>query len=340
MRIKSVFYFSLALPLLSGFIAIKHSPDSDPGKAVLVPTSFINGERLYIKMPSVKGDTLLGFCDTGGGLCFTFPPTIDKLALKPMVKTGHIKGLFKMKFIDCKDIVTLGNIPTPIERPDFALKYHSKKIGEPYFVVLPMDGEMKFFIQTMPIDVFLGQNYFMGKSWTIDYIHHQLWTNTPLAADDASVQKIGFKKNAQGLAIVGHPCTFIEVDGEQIDVLFDTGATIILSDSGKKVLNTAAKTIGGSFIAKSVFEKWRQAHPYWKIYTKADRNADIIEVPKVKIGKYDVGPVLFAERPDEAWSKYMIGSMDKVVKGAIGGSGLKYLKVTIDYNSELIKFEK
>ena len=32
--------------------------------------------------------------------------------------------------------------------------------------------------------------------------------------------------------------------------------------------------------------------------------------------------------------------MDTAVKGATGGSGLKYLKVTIDYNAALIRFEK
>ncbi|WP_262897073.1 hypothetical protein [Flagellimonas aurea] len=31
--------------------------------------------------------------------------------------------------------------------------------------------------------------------------------------------------------------------------------------------------------------------------------------------------------------------MDKIVKGAIGGSLLKHFKVTIDYNSQLIKFD-
>lgn len=340
MRIKYALFLSLALPLFFGFAARKHKPASDSGKAVLIPASFINGERFYIKMKSEKGDTLLGFCDTGGGSSFMMQPTIDKLALKPLVKTGHIKGIFKMKFINFHDLIADANIPAPIARPGFVLKYHSKPIADSYFMVLPMDKEMQFFMQTMPLDIFLGQNYFMGKSWTIDYIHRQLWTNTPLAAGDANVQKIGFKKNDKGEAIFGHPSTSIELDGEQIDVLFDTGATIILSEDGKKALNTSEKTIGGSFIAKSVFDKWHAAHPDWKIYTKADRNADIIEVPKVKIGQYEVGPVLFAERPDEAWSKYMIGSMDKVVKGAIGGSGLKYLKVTIDYNSELVRYEK
>ena len=67
---------------------------------------------------------------------------------------------------------------------------------------------------------------------------------------------------------------------------------------------------------------------------------DIIEVPKVKIGSYEVGPVLFSQRPDENWSQGMIATMDKVVQGAIGGSVLKYFKVTIDYNSELIRYER
>lgn len=66
---------------------------------------------------------------------------------------------------------------------------------------------------------------------------------------------------------------------------------------------------------------------------------DVIEVPVVKIGGFEVGPVLFAKRPDNEWSEGMIATMDKVVKGAIGGSAFKYMKVNIDYNSELVKFE-
>jgi hypothetical protein len=59
----------------------------------------------------------------------------------------------------------------------------------------------------------------------------------------------------------------------------------------------------------------------------------------INIKEIEVGPVLFSNQPDENWSRNMIHSMDKVVKGAIGDSGLKYLKVSIDYNSEMIKFE-
>ena len=63
-------------------------------------------------------------------------------------------------------------------------------------------------------------------------------------------------------------------------------------------------------------------------------------MPQVEVRSLTAGPVWFAKRPDEAWSKGIIGSMDKVVKGAIGGSFLKYFKVSVDYNIELIKFER
>lgn len=66
----------------------------------------------------------------------------------------------------------------------------------------------------------------------------------------------------------------------------------------------------------------------------------MIEVPEVQVGNLKVGPVWFSKRPDEAWSKGMIGSMDKVVKGAVGGSLLQYFSVTIDYPAELIQFKK
>jgi hypothetical protein len=191
-------------------------------------------------------------------------------------------------------------------------------------------------------DMFLGQNFFMGKAWTFDYPNEQVWVNTPLthAPDSAGGQSLGFKKDATGRPIFGHPSMTIEVDGEVIDVLFDTGATIILSEGGKKAFGTAKKTIGGSFIAASLFDKWRSKHPTWKVYPGADARRDVIEVPEIKVSGQTAGPVLFARRPDEAWSEGMISSMDKVVKGAIGGSALKYFKVTVDYNTALIRFEK
>jgi hypothetical protein len=320
-----------------------YSSSYDASKPVLVPSSFINGERFYIKIPTVKGDTVLGFGDSGGGISMTFLPVIDKLGLQSKVKWALLKGLMPLRYILFDDLVKDENIPRPLSLRGMVLRTPVSSVSLPFLYILPTDGDVKFLIQMMSCDLFLGQNFFMGKSWTFDYINRQIWVNTPIAASEEGkpgVQRIGFKKNSNHENVYGHASMFIEVSGEIIEVLFDTGATIVLSENGKKMFNTTAKTIGGSFIAASFFDKWRKEHPDWKYYEKADMDRDIIEVPNVRIGGYDVGLVLFAKRNDENWSRDMIGTMDKVVKGAIGGSALKYLKVTVDYNSELIRFEK
>lgn len=309
----------------------------------LLPSLFIGGERFYIKIQTKNGDTVLAFGDTGGGISMALPAAVDKLQVQSEVRHGLLKGIVPMKYIIFRDLVPDKKIPSPVLLRSWSIRTPFKRLQESFLFVPPNVGETKMFSDIMNSDFFLGQNFFMKRSWTFDYIKRQIWVNTPLSDADMtnpSVQKIGIKKNQNNEPIYGHASMKIEVNGEPIDVLFDCGATFILSDSGKKVFNTTAKTMGGSFIAASIFDKWHKEHPEWKYYAKADGGKDIIEMPTVKIGIYEVGPVLFSKRPDEVWSKGMIASMDKVVKGAIGGSALKYFKVTIDYNSELIKFER
>ena len=310
---------------------------------LLLPSLFIDGERFYIKMASASGDTLLAFGDSGGGISMLPAPVADKFKLDSKVHLGLLRGLMPFRYICFSDLVTDAHIPPPDPLRSFVIRRPFGRVTVPTLFVPPMDDEVKFIMKSMPFDIFLGQNFFMGKAWTIDYKNQQVWVNTPVAASETGkpgVQHVGFKKNKNKENVNGHGSFFIEVDGEVIEVLFDTGATIVLSENGKKLLRTNRKTIGGSFIAASVFDKWQQKHPEWKCYPKSDMNSDIIEVPKITIGGNEVGPVLFAKRNDEVWSQGMIQTMDTVVKGAIGGSALKYLKVMIDYNTDLIKFEK
>jgi len=51
------------------------------------------------------------------------------------------------------------------------------------------------------MDAFLGQGFFMGKSWTLDYPNQEVWVNTPLVdvrKDRSNIQKLHFKKNSHG----------------------------------------------------------------------------------------------------------------------------------------------
>lgn len=306
------------------------------GTPTLLPSQLIN-DRFFLKIPANNGDTIMGYCDTGGGFTALYQATAKKFGLENVISQVTIKGE-STRYIKAADIYSNEKIPYPA-----IANYYKGSIKEPFFEVPEDNAESSYFLRLAPHDVFLGQFFFINDSWTFNYLTKELYVHKPFhpALSEANTQELGFKKDKKGNKLFGHPSMKLEIDGKSIDFLFDTGAMFLLSASGKKELGTTENAIGGSFIAKSIFDQWRQEHPDWKFIPKAELNgADMIEVPEVKVGNLVAGPVWFSKRPDEAWSKGMIGSMDKIVKGAIGGSFLKYFKVTIDYNSELIRFEK
>ena len=196
---------------------------------------------------------------------------------------------------------------------------------------------------------FFGQFFFMEKAWTFDYMKKEVILHAALNLSEADIhtQKVGFKKDLLGNPRFGHPSFFMKVGEDEIPMLFDTGATFNLSEGAQDSLKTKS-SIGGSFIAQSVFQEWQETHPEWRVIVGGDvinENGneyafDMIEVPLVELGGIPVGPVWFSMRPDAAWSKGMIRTMDKVVKGALGGSALKYLSVSIDYKNELLAFKQ
>jgi len=97
-----------------------------------------------------------------------------------------------------------------------------------------------------------------------------------------------------------------------------------------------------SFITASNFEKWRQAHPDWRVIENADMplNEPMIEVPGIAIAGHTVGPVWFTRRADKNFHEFMSRFMDKRVEGAIGGNALRHFRVTVDYPGAVAVFER
>lgn len=305
---------------------------------------FEDGERFYLKLPLRDGGELMAFCDTGGGISMLVPGLERWRELNFRSRYGVLKGLLPIEYVHFDDLVAAPDYPRPQPLPSMVLRNPFLRVTEPYLLLPPLDGDLQFMRKSMPdMEAFLGQSFFVGQSWTFDYLRQEIWVGTPLPesmANDPEVQRLGFKTNQHQVKLYGHPSMTIEIEGESIDVLFDTGATMVLSDEGRQLLGTDSRTLGGSFIAVSLYDKWRAEHPEWKYYPKADLAGDIIEVPTVKVGGHEVGPVRFAARPDRNWSQGMIHSMDRVVRGAVGGTLLKHFTVTADYNSGLIRFAR
>lgn len=300
-----------------------------------LPSTLIDG-RFYLKIPTLSGDTMLGFCDTGGGYTAIYPTTINRLKLHNQIAQVSIEGR-AFNYIRARDIYTEGPIPFPQVNP-----YYQTYLSTAFFEVSD-DPDSKAFVRYVPHDVFLGQFFFINHAWTFDYRAGTISLNAGLSANptNENVLELSFKKDRSGHKRNGHPRLRIRVEGRPIDVLFDTGASLLLSEGGKTHLGTSKPSVGGSFITKTIFDQWHQRYPDWRVIEGGElTGADLIEVPQVQVGNLVAGPVWFAKRADQVWSKAMMGSMDRAVQGAIGGSFLQYFTVQIDYNRELIKFEK
>lgn len=196
-------------------------------------------------------------------------------------------------------------------------------------------------------DGLLGSNYLNGRIWTFDYPAQQLilqgknWK--PATSDHAYT--LGFQTNDQGKRVRAFPRVVIQVDGQPLDMLLDTGATAFPSESGKQA--TGTPTVHGfgvtSYITQGQLERWHAAHPEWKVVEDGDKlfahySPRMIEVPSLDIAGWSVGPVWFTERADDNFHRMMGELMDKPPEGAVGGNVLGHFRLTIDYPSGIAYF--
>lgn len=186
----------------------------------------------------------------------------------------------------------------------------------------------------------LGGTYLMGRIWTFDYPKQQLSLEPASWRPNASMHPapLGFLRNAQGEAATAFARITIQVDGQPLDMLLDTGATAHPTIAGKQASHTA--TVNGfgvtSYIATSTLERWHKAHPAWHIVQNGDdlhpkTKSRLIEVPGVDIAGWRTGPIWFTEQADAAYHVNMAQWMDKPVDGALGGNVFAHFAMTIDY---------
>ncbi len=309
----------------------KESKLAEPqkGKPIIIPTRY--EEHRFIALPiSESGIQLSFFTDSAGGL-FIFDDTAEKLQLTMTTLNEPGEGGQAARLAVLPGFKAKALIPPPLGAKEGRIFVGPRK-GAPASLT--------------SYDGMLGQQWFAGRTWTFDYPHKQLLWRAPgdLPRHDAQqAVKLFFKTDATG----NHETNFarlpVEVDGETIDFLFDTGATNVLPDDVLKMIGDGRPAERAtSFLTKSQFEKWKQKHPTWRVLEniKTLAGTAMIEVPKIKLGGFDIGPVWFTVQADRAFHQYMAQWMDKPTEGAIGGSALHYLRVTVDWTNAIAVFEK
>jgi hypothetical protein len=325
----------LLLPLVAYACGGKADADAatraEPAVLRALPVHYL-ADRFAVAPVTAGGDTLELYTDTGGGMNMLWAPTAQRLGLtgEAMQLDGESAELVSLPAFDASAGVPLPRAPAPIGAR---------------LAIVPRDS-------TPPArDGFLGRHWFRDRIWVFDYPGRTLGllSRSPDATVDEFHQvPLGFQRSRFGFGprTTHFPRIRIGVDGDSLDLLFDTGAMVSLTDSAVATLASFGAAgpaeRGASFIAQSVFDGWRRRHPDWRVVAGADRPRlmPMIEVPLVQIGGYEVGPVWFTMRPDANFHDYMSQWMDRRIDGALGGSALRYFRVTVDYPRATARFER
>lgn len=161
-------------------------------------------------------------------------------------------------------------------------------------------------------DGFLGANFFSDQTWNIDYPKQTLSVCGEARPFQENEINLHFKTRGGKLTSFQARIE-IEIFGEKIPVLFDTGATSSYSAEAVKLLKMNDSVTASSFTAESLAKKWKKARPALRWIRGGDQFGamDLIEVPEVKIAGFKVGPVWFATRRDRIYRKYSAKFINK-----------------------------
>lgn len=279
--------------------------------------------RYFVTPVLESGDTLALYTDTGGGTNMLWPETVARLGL-----SGEWlrQGSDSVRLVALPPMRDGAAIPLPAAPPPF---------GERFLVF----GSGEF----PEGDGFLSRTWFAGRVWLFDYPAGTLALiegEPPPVAPGHRVP-LHFQTDSAGNRTTHFARVTAVVDGDTLDLLFDTGATTTLTPAALEALGDGGPAKRGtSFIIRSVFERWRERHPEWRVIEGADAvgNAPMIEVPRVTIAGHEVGPVWFTGRADRAFQEYMAQWMDRPLHGALGGSAFKYFRILVNYPEGYAEF--
>lgn len=295
-------------------------------RVVELPVEVVEN-RFFVTPSTASGDRLRFYTDTGGGL---FVRSAAAARLKLHTKKSTVEG----ETLELTQLPTFrpgASIPGPIEHDGL-------------LPVLPPDQDKQL---PEAWDGMLGQAWFAGRVWTWDYPGHRLsWIEAGGLPGVAAVHRVqlGFKSDGAGKRLANFARIQATVDGQELELLLDTGAMVVLTPQALGKLGEGTAVVRAtSFIVATDFDRWHTKHPDWRLIDGADANAKgepMIEVPAVTLAGYTVGPVWFTRRPDANFLQHMSQWTDRPIEGALGGSALRFFRLSVDYPGASAVFEK
>ena len=299
------------------------------GQPIVIPTRFAG--NLFMAVPITIDDVKLTlFTDSAGGT-FLYEDMVERLKLILDSVPGDNGNSLRV-------------VSLPAFKPEHSIPPPLGSSFQQRMFVFPRNQRIESLFKHR--DGMLGQQWFAGRVWTFDYPGQKLlWrAEGDVPAHEKSHEvRLGFKTSGSGRRLNNFARVPIQVDGETLDFVLDTGATNIVSEEQKKMLgDDLPLERATSFLVRSVYEKWHKKHPEWRVFDnmKTVTGGAMIEVPEVVIGGYTVGPVWFTVQSDVGFQEVMKPLMDKPIVGALGGSALHYFQLTVDWPNATAIFHR
>ena len=296
-----------------------------PDAPARLPTRCDAG-RWFVRPVTAAGDTLDLYTDTGGGRTF-----VVREALAPGAPVAVAFALAGDSAVAAPWAATrvAAAFPAPLGGPPGT--------PAPDLVTLARAAVRRADHGIGGRDGVLGNEWFAGRVWAFDYPGHTLTLlpartvpvplgPAPAGGPDAGGRTIPlyFRNPPTGGDAPWHPRVQVLVDGDTLDLLFDTGATTVWSDSARRAVgDRGPATRAASFIRRGVADRWRRRHPDWRVIAGGDtlrvsRRDDLGEVPALTVAGLTAGPVWFAVQSDATYREYMAQFMDRPVNAALG----------------------
>jgi hypothetical protein len=174
------------------------------------------------------------------------------------------------------------------------------------------------------------------KGWPAigDGILGREWFATWRPAADTRSIEVAFNSDADGHRVSDFARLTVRVDGEDLPILFDTGATTILTPAAlQELADGKAAMRATSMMSHKAIERWRARQPDWRVIEDAQLGTHslMILAPEVEFAGRKTGAVWFTERSDNTYDEFMSPMMSDRIEGSIGGNVLGGFVIGLDY---------
>jgi hypothetical protein len=292
-----------------------------PSAPYVVPATF-EQDTIFVEPVTTAGQRLHFYTDTGGD-DWMFRAEAVNIGLVD-ADTHHANEWISAPLPRFRDDAW---IPSPLDGGSIMLNPHTQDRTE--------DGP------SVGTSGLLGQGWFGRYIWEIDYKDALMIVHTtrPTGIHGVAVPLAFAEVN--GRRANNFPRIQAIVEGEPLNLLFDTGAHTQLTAEAATCIGAAELVRATSFIIDSIARRWRAQHPHWPVIERGEARsgADMIQVPSVQVGGLDTGPVWFTQRRDRNFIGYMSQWMDKTIVGALGGNALRNFRIVLDYQAAQVHLQ-